>query len=92
MQLVYVYKPNESMTNDWIYYRVASVDGDVPGGTLGAPIQVCRVSWPKFEDVPPAIDTPGITGYTSAWKHQLRLLLKQWNVEHDQSVMIGVLP
>jgi hypothetical protein len=50
------------------------------------------VSWPTFEDVPPMIDTPGITGLESAHEHQSRLLKEQWAVEHEQSVVIGLLP
>jgi hypothetical protein len=91
MQSIYVYKPSEAWTNSWVYYRIASVDADVPAGTLGAPIEVCKVAWPTFEDIPPAIDTPGITGYASAWEHQLKLVLKQWDVDHDKSTFIGFL-
>jgi hypothetical protein len=94
LQLIYLYKPpqRENITNTWIYYRIASVDAVEPGGTLFAPMQARRVSWPTFEDVPPMIDTPGITGLESAHEHQCRLLKEQWAVEHEQSVVIGLLP
>ena len=94
MQSIYVFKPpqTEKFTNTWIYYRVASVDGEEPAGTLYAPIEICRVSWPTFRDVPPATDTPGITGLASAYEHQCRLLREQWGVEHEESVLIGFLP
>lgn len=93
MQSIYVYKPpqTENFTNTWIYYRVSSVDAEEPAGTLYAPIQVCRVSWPTFEDIPPITDTPGITGLASAYEHQCRLVKEQWGVEHEDSVFIGFL-
>jgi hypothetical protein len=93
MQSIYLYKPpeTEKFTNTWIYYRIASVDAEEPAGTLNAPIQICRVSWPKFEDIPPAIDTPGITGRAVAWEHQLKLLLKQLQVDHEQAIFMAFL-
>ena len=94
MQSIDLYKPprTESLTNTWIYRRVASVDAEEPAGTLYAPIQICRVSWPTFTDVPPMTDTPGITGLESAYEHQCRLLREQLNVEYEQSVLLGFLP
>jgi len=92
MHSIYLYKPpeTESITNTWIYYRIASVDAVEPGGTLFATIQVCKVTWPTFEDIPPVIDTPGITGLESAWEHQCAVL-KRMGVDHEQSVLIGFL-
>jgi hypothetical protein len=93
MQSIYLYKPpdTENVSNTWIYYRVASVQAAEPAGTLSAPIQTRRVSWPTFKDIPPMIDTPGITGWNTAYEHQCRLLREQWGVEHEQSVLIGFL-
>ena len=91
---IYLYKPpaTEKFTNTWVYYRVDSVDGpDEPGGTLRAPIQVCRVSWPSFADIPPMTDTPGITGLESAYEHMCRLVKGQWDVDHEKSIFIGFL-
>ncbi len=72
IQSIYLYKPSESFLNTWVYYRVASISSGEPAGTFGAPIQVCRVEWPTFEDVSPATDTPGITGRASAYEHLCR--------------------
>lgn len=91
---IYLYKPpkTEAYTNTWVYYRIDSVDGpDEPGGTLLAPIQMCKVLWPSFADIAPATDTPGITGLESAYEHMCRLARGQWGVEHEQSVLIGLL-
>lgn len=92
MQSIYLYKPpqTENFTNSWIYYRVASVRAEEPAGTLHAPIQTCRVSWPEFEDMPLVVDTPGVTGLESAGEHLCRVL-KAWGVEHQRSEFIGFL-
>jgi hypothetical protein len=93
MRSIYLYKPpqTENYTNTWIYYRVGSVRAEEPAGTLNAPIQICRVSWPIFEDIPPAADTTGITGLETAFEHTCNLLRGQWGVEHKDSVLIGIL-
>lgn len=93
MRSIYLYKPpqTESFTNSWIYYRIDSIEAEEPAGHLGAPIQVCKVSWPTFADMPPATDTPGITGLASAYDHMCSLLKAQWGVEHENSVFIGFL-
>jgi len=77
--------------NNWLYYRIASYNMDEPAGTLGAPIEVCRVKWPTFEDVPPATDTTGITGLASAHEQLCRLVKELWGVEHEKSILVGVL-
>jgi hypothetical protein len=94
MQSIYLYKPPKSkkLINTWIYYRVASISAEEPAGTLYAPMEICRVSWPTFKDIPPATETPGITGLRSAHEHLCHLLREQLNVEHEQSVLIGFLP
>jgi hypothetical protein len=89
---IYLYKPpaTEHMTYTWIYYRVGSIKGaDEPGGTLFAPIQMCRVSWPTLADIPPATDTTGITGLASAQEHICNVAKNQWNVDHTDSDLIG---
>lgn len=91
---IYLYKPpdNEDFTNSWVYYRIVSIRGpDEAAGKLNAPIQVCKVSWPSFTDIPPMTDTPGITGLTTAYQHMCQLVKSQWGVEHEQSVLIGLL-
>jgi len=94
MQAIYLYKPplTGNFTKSWIYYRVGSVGAEEPAGQLYAPIQVCRVAWPTFEDIPPVIDTPGVTGLASAYEHLCQLLREQWGIEHDMDAIIGFLP
>jgi hypothetical protein len=94
MQSIYLYKPpqTEDFTNTWIYYRVASIGAEEPAGTLHAPMEICKVSWPTFEDIPPATETPGITGLQSEHEHLCHLLREQLNVQHERSVLIGYLP
>jgi hypothetical protein len=93
MKAIYLYKPpqSENFTHTWVYYRVGSVEAEEAAGTLHAPIEVCRVLWPTFEDVPPMIDTPGITGLESAHPHVCRLLKQQLGVDHERSELIGLL-
>lgn len=91
---IYLYKPpaTENITNTWVYYRVDSIRGpDEFAGTLYAPIQICKVSWPTFADIPPLSDTPGITGLASAYEHTCQLVKSQLGVEHEQSQLIGFL-
>ena len=90
IQSVYLYQESELM-NDWVYYRIASINSDEPAGTLGAPIEVCRVEWPTFRDMLPATDTQGITGLASAHNRLCRLVKQLWGVDHKKSVLIGVL-
>ncbi len=94
LSTVYLYKPPESanFTNSWVYYRVESIRGpNEPGGTLNAPIQMCRVAWPSFADIPPVTETPGVTGLTSAYEQMCKIAKSQWGVEHQDSVEIGIL-
>jgi hypothetical protein len=93
MHAIYVYKPpeTENTASSWIYYRVGSVDADEPRGKLYAPIQVCQVSWPALKDIPPMIDTPGITRLASAYSQVQKLLREQMGVDHESSVLIGLL-
>lgn len=89
---IYLYQPpGPAFLNNWIYYRVASINTDEAAGTLGAPIEVCRVAWPKFDDIPPATDTQGITERASAYDHMCRLLRQLYGVEHENSILIGML-
>jgi hypothetical protein len=91
---IYLYKPSktENITNTWVYYRIDSIDGPTePGGTLLAPIQMCKVSWPTFADILPMTDIPGVTGLESAYDHMCRLAKGQWGVEHENSTFIGFL-
>lgn len=91
---VYLYKPpeTENFVNSWVYYRVDSVRGpNEPAGTLGAPVQMCRLSWPSFADILPMVDTPGVTGLTSAYRQMCSIAKNQWGVDHEQSILIGML-
>src|SRR6201987_6422173 len=91
---VYLYKPpeSESFTDTWVYYRVESIRGpDEPSGTLNAPIQMCKVSWPTFVDILPVTDTPGVTGRTSAYKQMCKIAKSQRGVAHEHSLDIGIL-
>ena len=93
MQAIYLYKPpqTENLPKAWTYYRVTSIDAEEPAGTLHAPVEVCKVSWPTFEDILPTTETPGIAGLQSAEVHLCRLLKKQWKVYHGRSVLLGFL-
>jgi hypothetical protein len=74
----------------WKYYRVTGVTGlGNPEGTEEATIQVCRVSWPKLDDIPPATDSPGVTGLASAWEIVNRAL-RQWDIDRERSIFIGI--
>jgi hypothetical protein len=91
---IYLYKPpeTENYVNSWVYYRIDSVRGpDEPEGSMYAPIQMCKVSWPLFKDIKPVIDTPGITGLASAWDQMCSVAKNQWGVDHKQSILIGCL-
>ena len=91
---IYLYKPpeTENLTHTWVYYRIDSINGpDEPSGTLFGAIQMCRVSWPSFADIPPMTDTPGITGLESAYEHMRRVAKGQWGVDHEESTFIGFL-
>jgi hypothetical protein len=74
----------------WKYFRVTRVTGlGNIEGTVAATIQVCQVKWPTFEDIPPVNDSPGVTGYASAWEI-VNGALRQWGIERDRSIFIGV--
>jgi len=94
MRTIYLYKPpkTEKFTNTWVYYRIDSVNGpDEPEGTLFAPIEICKVSWPTFDDILPITSTPGVTGLESAYEQMCRLARNLWGVDHEQSHFIGFL-
>jgi hypothetical protein len=91
---IYLYKPpeTEKFPDTWVYYRFDSIDGpDQPAGTLHAPIQICRVSWPSFADIKPPTDTLGTTGLVSAHEQVCRMAKSLWDVEHEKSELIGFL-
>jgi hypothetical protein len=79
------------LPDTWSYYRITSVDGlGNPEGTLGASIEVCRVKWPTLEDILPMIDSIGTTGYAFAYPTVNDALRKQWNIDREQSIFIGI--
>ena len=90
--LIYLNKrANESDTRDWVYYRTTAVTGlGIGAGDEGSAVRVCRVKWPEFADIGEVIDTPGTVGYTSAHSN-VKSLVAQWEIDHEQSVLIGVL-
>ena len=94
MQSIYLYKPpdTDNLTWDWIYYRVASTALDEPAGKPGAPIEICKVSWPTFQDIGKPTVTTGITGLESAIEHETVILKNIFGVEREKSTLIGLLP
>jgi hypothetical protein len=93
MDSIYLNKRgHEQNTSHWAYYRVTSL-----GGGLGDHIQVCLVQWPSFSDIDVVGDAkkatvvnPSDTGYNSAFPNLLELLSKKWNIDHEQSTLIGL--
>ena len=82
---------DDHLPDDWSYYRITSTTGlGNDEGTRGATIQVCRVKWPTLDDIPPVIDNIGVTGYASAYPTVNDALSKQWGIDRDQSIFIGV--
>jgi hypothetical protein len=92
IDLIYLNKgENENDTSGWVYYRVTSVEGlGSDAGQEGSTVRVCRVKWPKFEDSGNIIDTPGTVTKNSAHRNTVNLV-GQWGIDHDQSILIGVL-
>jgi hypothetical protein len=90
---IYVDKGNDHedhLPDTWIYYRVTGVTGlGNLEGTEGATIQVCRVTWPKLEDIPPVNDSPGVVTFENAYQRVSRAL-KQWNIDRERSIFIGI--
>jgi hypothetical protein len=80
----------DHLPDTWEYFRVSGLPGlGNPEGTLGATIEVCRVSWPKLEDIPPATETPGVVALASAWE-LVNKALRQWGIERGRSIFIGI--
>lgn len=80
----------DHLPDTWKYYRVTGVTGlGNPEGTEEATIQVCRVSWPTLEDIPPVNDSPGVVTYTRAWEI-VGDALRQWGIDRDRSIFIGL--
>jgi len=89
---IYVDKHGDEdhLPDTWTYFRVTSVTGlGNPEGTEGSTIQVCRLKWPTFEDVPPVVDTPGIVALAVAWE-AVNTALKNWGIDREESIFIGV--
>jgi hypothetical protein len=80
----------DHLPDTWEYFRVTGLPGmGNPEGTFGATIEVCRVSWPKLEDIPPATETPGVVALASAWE-LVNKALRQWGIERERSIFIGI--
>ena len=83
---------HDQNTRHWAYYRVTSLGGDV-----GDHIQVCLLAWPGLTDIDvvgeetkaPVVN-PSDTGFTSAYPNLCSLLQNKWNIDHNQSVLIGM--
>lgn len=85
---------DDSLTNNWAYYRVNSI-----GGNDNDPIEACLVSWPTFEDINSLSDeatasvwTPGITGLAVAYPTMIEFLKNKWGIDHSTSILIGLIP
>ncbi len=81
---------NESNTSSWAYYRITS------RGNEGDPIELSLLTWPEFEDMDVVGDldkaivvNPSDTGYRSAYPNFTDLLQRKWNINHEQSILIG---
>jgi hypothetical protein len=93
LDMIYLDKhgDDDRFLNTWTYYRLTSVTGlGNPEGTLGSSVEACRVTWPKLEDIQPPIDSIGVTGYKLAYPTVNTALLKQWNIERERSIFIGM--
>jgi len=92
MNLIYLNKRgDEGNTRGWVYYRVTSTTGmGIDAGTEGSTVRVCRVKWPTFSDIGDIIDTPGTVGYMSAHPNVVGIV-RQWGINHEDSILIGVL-
>jgi hypothetical protein len=83
---------HELDTRHWAYYRVTSL-----GGNDGDHIQVCLLTWPLLSDIDvvgeedkaPVIN-PADTGFRSAYPNLCGLLGQKWNIDHEQSTLIGM--
>jgi hypothetical protein len=73
----------------WTYYRITSVTGlGNPQNTEGSTVQICRLTWPKLEDIPPETDSPGVVTFVSAYGVTNRAL-EHWGIDREKSVLIG---
>jgi hypothetical protein len=85
--LIYLHKPAQPThdTSTWTYYRVG-------GGTrTGDTAEVCRVDFPRFEDIGDPIGTPFVVGYIGVPEKLRTPAQNQWNVDPERSELIGVL-
>lgn len=85
-------RDDSSMTSDWVYYRVTGAPGlGVPAGKEGASVQICKVKWPDFSDVGSMVDSPGQVAMASAYLKGIQNVVQAWGIEHDESILIGLL-
>ena len=77
-------QPMDVGVEDWIYYRVR-------GGqhTAESSVQVCRVTFPKFEDLGTLIDLPFRVGKEGVAEELEAVMQAQWGLSHSQSIRIG---
>ncbi|WP_041598296.1 hypothetical protein [Granulicella tundricola] len=77
-------QPMEVLINDWTYYRVRG--GEHTGESS---VQICRVTFPKFEDDGTVIDLPFRVGKTGVPEELDTITQEQWGLLHSQSIHIG---
>jgi len=87
---IYLNKRGSQNTGNWAYYRFTSL------GKQGDMISVCQVEWPSFKDIDEigdtdkaVVSTPGLTGMAHAYPTMISLLKDKWNIDHEQSIIIG---
>jgi len=81
---------DDHFPDTWDYYRITGLEGlGNVEGTEGATIEVCRLTWPDFQDKGTAVQTPGVVGLEAAWGH-INRILNGWGIDRERSVFIGV--
>lgn len=81
----------DSTPDNWVYYRVTSVEGlGIGEGQVGSSVQICRVTWPELYDIGPAVDSPGVVGFVTAWENVSSYVKENWGAEHAEEKMIGL--
>lgn len=81
--LIFLDKRNSNVTNHWVYYRITPI--------AGADIETCRVTFPDCKDIDTPIVTPLNVGLAAAYDNIKTLALKQWQVNHDENNIIGMI-
>ena len=86
LDLIWLNKCNSNSTADWIYYRVTS---RMPSDEQ---VEVCPVTFPKFEDKGLAVVTPFVMGLASVPDIVQEVLKgRGFDIDLENSVLIGVI-